>query len=301
MKFEVKKTQRAAPVRAVIYGRGGIGKSTLAASAPRPVFLAAEEGLEQIDAAAIEPYPKTFEDVLGALDYVATTSFETIAIDSLDWLEPLVWDYVCRKNKKEDIEAFGYGKGYVAALDQWRVFIHKLTALRARGMNVVLIAHAIRKPFKNPEGDDYEHWTIKIHEKAAGLIVEWSDVVGFFDEDVSTEDTSGRVKAQTTGRRVLKTRPNPAYLAKTRYALPPKLVLPRERPWDVFAAAIKAGDGATVAKLRDDVESLIRTLGDDEVETKVRAFVRERGETAASLAEAIERLNITIEERRKAS
>lgn len=301
MKFEVKKTQRAAPVRAVIYGRGGIGKSTLAASAPHPVFLAAEEGLEQIDAAAIEPYPKTFEDVLGALDYVATTSFETIAIDSLDWLEPLVWDYVCRKNKKEDIEAFGYGKGYVAALDQWRVFIHKLTALRARGMNVVLIAHAIRKPFKNPEGDDYEHWTIKIHEKAAGLIVEWSDVVGFFDEDVSTEDTSGRVKAQTTGRRVLKTRPNPAYLAKTRYALPPKLVLPRERPWDVFAAAIKAGDGATVAKLRDDVESLIRTLGDDEVETKVRAFVRERGETAASLAEAIERLNITIEERRKAS
>lgn len=298
MAFQMKSTRRVAPVRATFYGRGGIGKSTLAASAPSPIFVAAEEGLEQIDAAAVEPYPTTWEDVLAALDYVATLDRETVAIDSLDWLEPLCWEYVCRKAKKTDIEAFGYGKGYVAALDQWRVLLHKLTALRAKGMNVILIAHAIRKPFKNPLGDDYEHWTIKLHEKAAGLVVEWCDVVGFVDEDVATEETSGRVKAQGTGRRIIRTHPNPAYLAKTRYALPDKLPMPKERPWDAFAAAVRAGDGATIATLREGVEARIRELGDEEVETKVRAFLKERGETAPSLNEALERLDITISERR---
>lgn len=236
MEFKVKDTRRSdAPVRLVVYGRGGIGKSTLAACAPSPIFLAAEEGLEQIDATAVEPYPKTFEDVLGALDYVATLAHKTVAIDSLDWLEPLVWEHVCRRAKKPDIEAFGYGKGYVAALDQWRLLLHKLTTLRAKGMNVILIAHALRRPFKNPLGDDYEHWTIKLHEKAAGLIVEWADVVGYADEDIATDDASGRTKALTTGRRILRTHPNPAYLAKTRYAMPAKLPL----SWDAFAAAVR--------------------------------------------------------------
>jgi hypothetical protein len=218
----------------VLYGAGGLGKSTFAASAPSPIFIASEEGLENIDAAAVEPYPKTLEDVFAALDYVATLKHETIVLDSLDWVEPVIWEYVCRKAKKPDIEAFGYGKGYVAALDQWRVLVHKLASLRTAGMHVVLIAHGVRKPYKNPLGDDYEHWTIKLNEKASGLIVEWSDVVGFCDADVVTDDTSGRTKAQTSGKRIVRTAPHPAYLAKTRFDLPPKLPL----SWSAFAEAI---------------------------------------------------------------
>lgn len=304
MGFTVKKTRKVAPVRAVIYGPGGVGKSTLAASAPSPIFVAAEEGLENIDAAAIEPYPKTLEEVFAALDYIATLEHETIAIDSLDWLEPLVWDFVCRKagsSKIKAIEDFGYGKGYTAALDQWRVILHKLSFLRAKGMNVILIAHAVRKMFKNPLGDDFEHWTIKLNEKAAGLIVEWCDLVGFADEDIATEDTSGRSKALTTGKRVLRTNPNPAYLAKTRFTMPSKVVLPKVGAWDVLSTAIRNGDGATIESLSREVESLFAKLGDEDVEKKARAFLQREGATVSSLTDAIERLNETLEERRKAS
>lgn len=297
MNFGVKQTRREAPVRAVFYGRGGIGKSTLAAQAPKPIFLAAEDGLENIDAAAVEPYPAIWEDVISALDYVATLDHETLALDSLDWLEPLCWDYVCRKGKKADIEAFGYGKGYVAALAEWRVLLHKLSALRAKGMNVILIAHAIRKPFKNPIGDDYEHWTIKLHEKAAGLIVEWCDVVGFCDEDIATDDTSGRTKAQTTGKRIIRTQPHPAYLAKTRFAMPKSIPL----DWVSFAAAVKNGGPAAISMLKERLEAGVRELRDNDIESKVRAFLAERGETVLSLTEAVERLEVTIAERRKAS
>ncbi len=299
MAFTVKGTRRVAPVRAVFYGRGGIGKSTLAAGAPNPIFLCAEDGLENIDAAAVEPHPRTWEEGLAALDYIATLDHETLAVDSLDWLEPLCWEYVCRLHKKKDIEAFGYGKGYVAALDAWRVWLQKIALLRAKGMNVILIAHGARKSFKNPMGDDYEHFTIKLQEKAAGLIVEWSDVVGFCDEDIATveDEQTKRVKAQTTGRRIIRTSPHPAYLAKTRYQMPTKIPL----SWAAFAEAVRNGNTATIEALRETVESKVRELGDVEVESKVRDFIKSQGSSVASLTEAVERLEVTITERRKAS
>lgn len=306
-KFQVKGTRRVAPVRAVFHGPGGIGKSTLAASAPLPIFIAAESGLEQISAAAVEPYPQTFEDVIGALDYIATLDHQTVAVDSLDWLEPLVWEHTVRAAKStkiKGIEDFGYGKGYIAALDYWRVFVRKLEALRAKGMNVILIAHSIRKLFKNPLGDDYEQWTMKLHEKASGLITEWADVVGFLDWDVATvgdESKGERIKALGTGRRIMRTNPNPAYLAKTRFVTPERLAMPKELPWEAFANAIRGGDAATMIALTHQLEERIREIGDVAVEAKVREFVKSNGPTASVLTDAIERLDITIAERRKAS
>lgn len=249
MGFTVENTRREAPLRIVIHGKGGIGKSTLASQAPDTIFLCAEDGLENIDAKDVQPHPTTLEEVFSALDFVGTLDHATLAVDSLDWLEPIIWEYVCRIGKKKDIEAFGYGKGYVAALDQWRAILHKLAALRARGMNVILIAHAVRKPFKNPLGDDYEHWTIKLHEKAAGLIVEWSDIVAYCDDDIATDDTSGRVKALSTGKRIMRCQPNPAYLAKTRFALPPRIELPLNGAWAALAKHINNSTTSPIKKV----------------------------------------------------
>jgi len=49
--------------------------------------------------------------------------FATVVIDSVDWLEPLVWAKACRDNGWNSIEDAGYGKGYVAALNLWRQYI----------------------------------------------------------------------------------------------------------------------------------------------------------------------------------
>ncbi len=294
MQYVVKETRRETPVRVVLFGAGGVGKSSVASQAPNPIFIASEEGLGNIDARAVEPYPSTWEDVQNAIEFVGTLDHETIVIDSIDQIEPLIWAHVCRAGKKPDIEAFGFGKGYTASLDQWRLFLHKLSALRVKGMNIILVAHGHRKMFKNPLGDDYEHWTIKLHEKAAGLIVEWADIVGYCCEDIATDDTSGRVKAQTTGKRIIRTNPHPAYLAKTRFSLPPKLPL----TWAALAAGIKAGGPAKIASLKEALEGRIQVLRDEEVESKVRAYLRETGITELSLVEAIERLDVTINERK---
>lgn len=294
----------------IVHGPPGVGKSTFGASAPAPIFLAAEDGLEEIQAAAVEPHPKTYEDVLAALDYVATLDRKTLVLDSLDWLEPLVWDHVIRgaaKKSIKSIEDFGYGKGYIAALDPWRVIIKKLEFLRTQGMHVILIAHSIRKTFKNPLGDDYEQFTIKLHDKATALFVEWARIIAFCEFDVAThgdEDKGERVKALATGRRILRAIPDPAFLAKSRtvHPLPAKLPLERIGGWDVFAKALIAAgdetDEATIIALTQQVEERVRALGDAEVEGKVRDFIKTNGPTAATLSEAVERLDITINARK---
>ncbi len=39
------------PIRVLMYGTDGVGKTTFAADAPGPVFLAAEDGTAQLDVA----------------------------------------------------------------------------------------------------------------------------------------------------------------------------------------------------------------------------------------------------------
>jgi len=303
MTIQIKQTRKEAPVRLLIHGPGGVGKSTFAAAAPGTVFSAAEDGLSNIDAHAL-PEAKTWADLLAQLEFLATEPhvFKTYALDSLDWAEPMCWAAVCEKGdakgkKMPNIEAFGYGKGYTAALDEWRVFLSKLEAVRRKGMAIVLIAHSVRKTVKNPQGDDYEQWQIKLHDKAAGLLKEWVDVVGFAEHEIATyENDNGRVKGIATGKRVLKVQPAAGYDGKTRYAMPASIPL----DWPTFAAAVHAGGAGALDRLKGEFEARIVELADAEVEGKARAFIASRGETVASLGEAIDTVSTYIATKKKA-
>lgn len=300
----IKKTRQEAPVRLLVHGPGGCGKSTFAAAAPSPIFSQTEDGLTNIDAHAF-PLAKSWGEVLAQADSLATEphTYKTYVLDSLDHAEPLCWAAVCdlgdaKGKRMPNIEAFGYGKGYVAALDQWRVYLSKLETLRRRGMNIILIAHSVRKSVKNPEGDDYEQWQIKLHDKAAGLIKEWVEVVGYASHEVLTlENENGRVKGIASGKRVLKTAPAAGYDGKTRFALP--AVLPLD--WPTFERAVHDGGAGALDRLRGEFAERLVELADASVEEKARAFVASRGESVASISEAINSVNSYIAERKAAS
>lgn len=287
MNFSVKSTRREAPLKVLVYGDGGVGKSTFGAAAPKPIFLTAEEGLHNIDAVAVEPAPRTWADAIAALEYIAKLDYQTVVIDSLDWLEPLCWAHVCAKAKKADIEAFGFGKGYLAALDEWRVFLRRLDVLHEKGMHVILLAHAIVGTVKNPEGDDYDRWSIKLQDSkkcsAAGLMYEWCQVVAFAQKETSTYESNGRTKGISTGKRTLRVEGTAAYYAKTRFSMPRAVPL----DWSEFFDAVKAGGAGAQARLRAELEAALAELGDDEVTEKARGFLGKRGESVASLTEAL--------------
>jgi hypothetical protein len=149
----LKSTTALSAPRILIHGVAGVGKTTFAAGSLKPVFVLTEDGLGTLDVPRF-PLAKTFDEVMEALAalYTDAHEFETIVVDSVDWLEPLIWQRACRDNDWASIEAAGYGKGYVAALDLWRQYLEGLNARRdQRGMTVIQIAHTDIKRFDSPE------------------------------------------------------------------------------------------------------------------------------------------------------
>lgn len=287
----------AKPLRVLLYGVEGVGKSTFGACAPSPIFLAAEDGTAHLDVARF-PEPHTWSDALEAVDVLTKEAhdYKTLVIDTLDWLEPMCWAHVigsANNPKITSIEDFGFGKGYTAALDSWRVLLAALDRMRnTRGMNVIMLAHSWTKTFKNPEDDDYDRYEMKLNAKASGVLREWCDDVLFarHDEMAARDDKTKRVRGVSTGARVMHTTRTAAYDAKNRHDLPPVMPL----SWEDYEAAVLARKPASVDTLRTRIADLL-SGADAALATRVNAAVAKAGDDAAQLARIADRLNATIQ------
>ena len=148
------------PPRIMIYGSEGVGKSTFGASAPNAVFIQTEDGLSEIDCKKF-PLAHTLAEVASELTALRDEQhdFRTVVIDSVDWLERIIFDEVCREFGVRSIEKAdgGYGRGYVHALTHWRKILNILQELRdKRGMMIILVAHAKVERFEDPENAAYD-------------------------------------------------------------------------------------------------------------------------------------------------
>ena len=172
---------------------------------------------------------QNFEDVIKNLQSLLDNDndYKTLVVDSLDWLEPLIWDKACQDNNWKSIEQPGYGKGYVEVLKYWRSYINLLNELREKGYTIMQIAHNQIKRFESPEIEAYDRHELKLHRKAADLILEHSDCCFFANFKLGTVQVKGKGGNMTTkavsGDRVIYCVEKPAYLAKNRYALPEML------------------------------------------------------------------------------
>lgn len=239
----LQRTRSSRPPRLVVYGSHKIGKSTFAASAPAPVFIQTEDGLDGIETTAF-PLAQTFDDVMSAIAtlYSEQHEYQTVVLDSLDWAERLIWAHTAQQHGKTDIEAFGYGKGYMFAADYWRELLDGLNALRnERGMAVICLAHHAIKRFDAPDIEPYDRYQIKLHERASALVQEWADVIGFANYEVFTAKSDvgfskDVTRGVTTGRRLLYLTERPAFQAGNRYGMPDSV----ELSWQAFLAAYAA-------------------------------------------------------------
>jgi hypothetical protein len=235
------------PPRVLVYGTEGIGKSTFAAGAPKPVFIATEDGLDEIECDRF-PLATSYEEVLGTLIELRTQEhdYESVVIDSLDWLERLIWDRVCQESGVKSIEKAdgGFAKGYVHALTYWREIIDHLNLLRSQNsMVVVLIAHAKVEKFEDPESSPYDRYSPRLHKHAAALVCEWCDAVFFATRKFRTQTEDAGFNRKRTiahaigkdgGERVLRTVGGPSCVAKNRFGITGELPL----AWYSFVAAL---------------------------------------------------------------
>lgn len=233
--------------RMVVHGGPGLGKSTFGGDAPNPIFICTEDGLGKLEVDAF-PLMKSFKDVLDAITvlYTSEHNYQTVVLDSLDHLEPLIWQHLCdtfvgpKGERYQAIEDFGYGRGFLQALDLWRQLLDGLDALRnEKGMAFILIAHSEIKRFESPTTDSYDRYQIKLHKRASDLVQESVDCILFADyKTVIEKEEAGFNKTKTrgisTGQRYLYTEAKPGFIAKNRYGLPPELPL----SWQAFSDAL---------------------------------------------------------------
>lgn len=236
----ISKGKVMRPPRMIVYGDHKIGKSTFAASAPNCIFIKTEEGLDHIDANSF-PLVTTYDDLMEQIGFLVSEKhdFETVALDSLDWLEKVVFEHTCAVGGQPNIEAFGYGKGYMAALPYWHEILSGFNAMRdERGMAIICIAHAHIKRFDAPDLDSYDQYRIKLQDRGSALLQEWADIIAFASDDVYTKKTEVQggkeiTRATSSGKRFLNLIGKPSFQAGNRYNMPAKVPL----KWDAFIEA----------------------------------------------------------------
>ena len=234
----IRKNDAIAAPRIMVYGVEGIGKSTFGAGSPNPIYILTEDGLGSLDVNHF-PLATSFQDVMDAIAtlYKENHAFETVVIDSLDWLEAIIQREI---EAKYDAKDLAYGKGSVIAAERWREILDGLNALRNdKGMAVILIAHTTIKRFDSPEVEPYDRYQPKLQERSNAVVREWCDAVLFANyktivkkDDVGFNQTNNR--GISTGERLLFTSERPAYMAKNRYNMPESIPL----SWDAFTQAI---------------------------------------------------------------
>lgn len=211
------------PPRILVYGTEGVGKSTFASGTPNPIFVPTEDGIGQISTSSF-PLSRTFSEFIRYLDTLVHEdhSYSTVVVDSLDWLERLVHDDVCREYGVRSIEKAdgGYGKGYVHALTQWRKVLDLLQTLRIeKKMIVILIAHAKVETHSDPESASFDRFSPKLHKAANALLCEWCDMI------LLATRKRGASLGERRGGRILRCVGSPTCVAKNRFALPEELPL----------------------------------------------------------------------------
>ena len=234
----IRKNEAIAAPRVVCYGVEGIGKSSFAAGATKPIFILTEDGLGSLKVDHF-PMAQSFDDVMGAIDslYTEKHDFETVVLDSLDWLEAIIQREIEAKHEAKDL---AYGKGALIAAEKWREILEGFNALRNdKGMAVILIAHTTIKRFDSPETEPYDRYQPKLQERSNAVVREWCDALLFANYKTIVKNADvGFNKAVargiSTGERLLYTSEKPAYMAKNRYNLPESIPL----SWNAFIEAM---------------------------------------------------------------
>lgn len=263
---QMRTAVKGKPTAAVIYGVPGIGKTSMAAASPSPVFITGplDVGIETLkssgqvgDSVANLPPCRTWADVLSQVDTIASGEHDrkTLVIDNIGDIELLCHDEVCRRDfegKRGSDGFLNYQAGPRVAATDIRMFLTALDRCRDRGMSVLLIGHNAQKEVKNPFSANYDKMAPDCNKETWGVISKWADMILFLNSEVTVigtkNDDMKKGKARGGQDRVMYCNNHPTYEAKNRHNLPDQIAMGDcgATAWGNLINAIKEGREANV-------------------------------------------------------
>lgn len=238
MNFTITNTRKTKPMKVVLYGVEGIGKTTFVSHFPDPIFIDTEGSTGFIDAKKL-PDPDNWTMLLEEIAYMAQNpQGKTLVIDTADWAEELAKQHLMAKHKWQAIDQTDYGVRYVALSNEIIRLLRGLEMVKNAGMNVVLTAHAVQKKFELPDQvGSFDRYVLKLEKRDAALIKEWCDMLLFANYKTTVIASGSGSKKATGGQRVMYTTHMPTWDAKNRLGLPDGLPFEYRSIEDKFLAA----------------------------------------------------------------
>lgn len=238
MNFTITNTRKTKPMKVVLYGVEGIGKTTFVSHFPDPIFIDTEGSTGFIDAKKL-PDPDNWAMLLEEINFMAQNpQGKTLVIDTADWAEELAKQHLMAKHKWQAIDQTDYGTRYVALSNEIIRLLRGLEMVKSAGMNVVLTAHAVQKKFELPDQvGSFDRYVLKLEKRDAALVKEWCDMLLFANYKTTVVASGSGSKKATGGQRVMYTTHMPAWDAKNRLGLPDELPFEYGAIKDKFLAA----------------------------------------------------------------
>lgn len=246
---QVGKPQDGAVI-ATITGDAGVGKTSLAATFPKPIFIRAEDGLQSVpEASRPDAFPvlSKVEDLWEQLTALIKEEhdYKTLVIDSVTQLETMFGEHVMEADPKKPKSLAqangGYGAGFsaVAAL-HGRVRKAAKVLKEKRGMNVVFIAHSDVTTIELPDQDPYSRYELRLHKKSMAHYVDNVDLVAYLKLETFTTGDGERKKAISSGNRIAVCYTAAAQVSKNRYGISEDIEVPHgKNPFVEFIPALQ--------------------------------------------------------------
>ncbi|WP_040333582.1 ATP-binding protein [Bulleidia extructa] len=260
--FEINTGVVKTPLKVIIYGTEGVGKTTLASKFPKPLFIDAENGSGALDVARY-PYPTSWQMLMSEVQEFLNNpqGYKTLVIDSIDWAEAKAIEMICAGIKVNGIEDIGWSKGYTYLNEEIGRLLNLLTEVINRGVNVVLIAHMVIRTITKPEETgSYDRYELKLKQAKNGnncqLVKEWADLILFcnYREFLVADKTTGKKKATGGKERIMYTEHAAAWDAKNRFGLPEVLPLDFEPIAHLFSENYTQSSVTTSTQAQQAVE-----------------------------------------------
>jgi hypothetical protein len=294
--LNITRGRRQAAVRGTLYGNEGVGKTTLATQFPAPLVLDTEDGTNHIDVARASIHDwKTLTLAMTELA-VNSQGFKTIVIDSADWAEKLLVEWLLKTSGKKSIEDFGFGKGYVMLQEHFTRFLASCDVLVGQGINVVFVAHSMVKRVSPPDQTDgYDRYELKLTKQVSPLLREWCDLLLFCTYKTKlVEGSDGRLKATGGKDRVMHAEHSAAWDAKNRFDLPAEMPMEIGQLQGIFAvpaSAATAADPPLFDRISQHIREAktVRTLG--KIGDRIDELESEEQLTAEQVAELMGAIN----------
>lgn len=234
------------PVIATLIADAGLGKTTLAAMFPKPVFIRTEDGTQSLvghDDAMLFPLAYTSQEVFDAIEALATQEHDrkTVVLDSVTQLATIIEQEIVAadpKAKSINQTGGGYGAGYSSAAavhGRVREWIGMLAY--ERGMNVVFIAHADTESMDLPDMDPYSRYTVRMHKKSLPHYVDNVDLVAQIRLKTFTRGEGDSKKAISSGEREIVCHAVASSITKNRFGITEPIPFTLDgNPFDKFVA-----------------------------------------------------------------